>query len=145
MNSGVDDPPGVQNFSRCPARMPPARSSSSRRVVPSGASYWPGVVTCPDSEKMPKPLDLSVPYPAKSAAPYSRMYGTLAIDSTLLTTVGQAYRPGHRGERRLQPGLAAETLQRVEQRGFLAADVGAGAGVHDDVQVEPEPRMFSPR
>ena len=53
VSSGVDEPPGVQNFSRCPARIPPARSSSSRSVMPSGASYWPGVVTCPDSEKMP--------------------------------------------------------------------------------------------
>ena len=61
MNSGVDEPPGVQNFSRCPARMPPASSSSSRSVVPSGASYCPGLVTWPDSEKIPKPLDFSVP------------------------------------------------------------------------------------
>src|SRR5205823_5433523 len=47
---GVDEPPGVQNFSWCPARTPPAASSSSRSVTPSGASYWPGRVTCPDSE-----------------------------------------------------------------------------------------------
>ena len=50
VNSGVDEPPGVQNFSGTPSFMPPARSRSSRRVVPSGASYWPGRVTCPDSE-----------------------------------------------------------------------------------------------
>ena len=36
---GVDEPPGVQNFSSWPSRMPPARSSSSRSVMPSGASY----------------------------------------------------------------------------------------------------------
>ena len=54
VKSGVDDPPGVQNWWR-PARMPPASSSSSRRVMPSGASYWPGRVTCPDSENRPKP------------------------------------------------------------------------------------------
>ena len=50
MNSGVDDPPGVQNFSGIPSFIPPASSSSSRSVVPIGASYWPGRVTCPDSE-----------------------------------------------------------------------------------------------
>ena len=44
VSSGVEEPPGVQNFSSCPARMPPARSSSSRSVMPSGASYWPGRV-----------------------------------------------------------------------------------------------------
>ncbi len=41
-----------------------------------------------------------------------------------------------RRERRLEPGLAAEPLERVEQRRFLAADVGPGAGVHDHVQVQ---------
>ena len=40
-----------------------------------------------------------------------------------------------RRERRTQPGLAAASLQRVQQRRLLAADVGAGAGVHDDVEV----------
>jgi len=97
VNSGADEPPGDQNFSRCPARMPPARPSSSRSVVPSGASYWPGVVTWPDSEKMPKPLDFSVPSAAKSEAPLSRIQGTVVIDSTLLITVGEAYRPAIAG------------------------------------------------
>ncbi len=97
MSSGVDEPPGVQNFSWCPARMPPARSSSSRSVMPSGASYWPGVVTWPDSEKMPKPWDFSVPRPANQSAPLRTIDGTEAIDSTLLTTVGQAYRPATAG------------------------------------------------
>ncbi len=43
---------------------------------------------------------------------------------------------GHRGERRSQPGLAAAALQRVQQRGLLAADVGARTGVHDQLQIE---------
>ena len=55
---------------------------------------------------------------------------------TLLTTVGRRVQAVRGRERRAQPGLAAEALQRVEQRRLLAADVGAGAGVHDDVQVE---------
>ena len=50
MNIGVDEPPGVQNFSGMPSFMPPASSSSSRSVVPSGASYWPGFSTWPESE-----------------------------------------------------------------------------------------------
>src|SRR4029450_2816374 len=44
---------------------------------------------------------------------------------------------GDRGERWAQPGLATEALERVQQRGFLAADVGAGAAVYHHVQVEP--------
>jgi hypothetical protein len=47
---GVDEPPGVQNFSSWPGRTPPASESRSRSVVPSGASYWPGRFTWPDSE-----------------------------------------------------------------------------------------------
>lgn len=79
-------------------------SSSSRSVMPSGASYWPGRVTWPDSEKMPKPLDFSVPIPANQSAPLAMMLGTLAIDSTLLTTVGEAYRPATAGNGGLSRG-----------------------------------------
>ena len=39
-----------------------------------------------------------------------------------------------RGERRLQARVAALALERVEQRGLLAADVGAGAAVDDQVE-----------
>ena len=41
------------------------------------------------------------------------------------------------GKRGLEPRLAAVTLERIQQRGLLAADVGARARVHHDVQVEP--------
>ena len=137
MRIGVDEPPGVQNFSRCPARIPPARSSSSRSVMPSGASYWPGRGDVPGQREDAEPLDFSVPIAANQSAPSATIDGTLAIDSTLLITVGQAYSPATAGNGGLQPGQAAETLQRVEQRRLLAADVGAGPGVDDDVQVEP--------
>ena len=43
---------------------------------------------------------------------------------------------GDRGERRLEPRLAAAALEGVEQRRLLAADVGAGAGVDGDLEVE---------
>ena len=39
------------------------------------------------------------------------------------------------GEWGPQPRLAPPALQRVQQRGLLAADVGAGTRVHDDLQV----------
>ena len=41
----------------------------------------------------------------------------------------------HGRERRAQPRLAAEPLERVEQRGLLTADVRAGAAVQHDVEV----------
>ena len=69
---------------------------------------------------------------AYSAPPIAMIGGTVAIVSTLLTTVGAAYRPCDRRERRLRARLAALALERVEQRRLLAADVGAGAAVDDD-------------
>ena len=58
--------------------------------MPSGASYWPGLATCPDRLKMPYPLERSVPIEENHEAPFSMMLGTDAIDSTLLITVGLA-------------------------------------------------------
>ena len=63
---------------------------SSRIVMPKGASYWPGRATCPDTEKMPWPLDFSVPMVEYHWAPRARIAGTEAMVSTLLTTVGRA-------------------------------------------------------
>src|SRR5271166_5439147 len=49
---------------------------------------------------------------------------------------GAAVEPGYRRERRPEPRLATPALQRIEQRGLLAADVGARAGVYHQLQVE---------
>jgi hypothetical protein len=43
---------------------------------------------CPDSENSLKPGDFSLPIDRNQAAPFRMIGGTLAIDSTLLTTVG---------------------------------------------------------
>lgn len=83
---------------RCPSRMPPLMSSSWRRVMPSGASYWPGLVTCPLSEYSVKPGDFSLPIDLNQSLPLFRIAGTEAMDSTLFTTVGQAYRPATAGK-----------------------------------------------
>ncbi|MNW57992.1 hypothetical protein D3C74_358320 [compost metagenome] len=79
-------------------------SSSSRSVMPSGASYCPGRTTCPDSEKSPWPDDRSVPMDLNQSEPSLTIAGTLAIDSTLLTTVGRAYRPATAGNGGLRRG-----------------------------------------
>ena len=49
-----------------------------------------GRVTWPDSEYSVKPGDFSVPIDLNQSMPLVRIGGTLAMDSTLLTTVGQA-------------------------------------------------------
>jgi len=47
-------------------------------------------VTCPDSEYRVKPGDFSEPIERNHSGPCWRIDGTLAMDSTLFTTVGQA-------------------------------------------------------
>ena len=46
---------------------------------------------------MPYPLDFSVPRSANQFGPLAMIDGTLEIDSTLLITVGLAYRPATAG------------------------------------------------
>ncbi len=86
------------------------------------------------------PVEVSVPILAYSSPPIRRMWGTVASVSTLLMSVGPAYRPSIAGNGRLEPRVAALALQRVQQAGLLAADVGAGAAMehqrHREVRAE---------
>src|SRR6202011_331730 len=54
--------------------------------MPSGASYWPGRVTCPDNEYNVKPGDLSLPIDRNQLTPPKMIEGTDAMVSTLFTT-----------------------------------------------------------
>ena len=145
MNSGVEEPPGVQNFSSRPPRTPPAMSSSSRSVIPSGASYWPGRVTWPDSEKKPKPVERSVPIDLNQSAPLLTIPGTLAMDSTLLTTVGLAYRPATAGKGGLSRGWPRRP-SRESRSAVSSPQMYAPAPAWTTMSRSyPEPRMFSPR
>src|SRR5262249_37420285 len=47
-----------------------------------------------------------------------------------------AEQAGHRWNRRLDPRVAALSLERLEQAGLLAADVGAGTAVDHHLEVE---------
>ena len=47
---------------------------------------------------------------------------------------GTAIQTGHGRERRFQPRLTFLALQAFQQRGLLAADIGAGAAMHIDVK-----------
>ena len=62
------------------------------------------------------------------------MIGTVASDSTLLMTVGLPNRPLMRRQRRLGAHQPALALEAFEQRGFLAADIGAGADADFEVE-----------
>ena len=74
---------------------------------------------------------------AYAGPPWASTGRMLISVSTLLTTVGLPNTPTCHRERRLGPRLAAEALDRVEDRGLLAADVGAGAAADLDVEREP--------
>ena len=71
------------------------------------------------------PVDFSVPMPAYHSAPRSMMCGTFDSVSTLLMTVGLAYRPSTAGNGGRSRGWPALALERLEQRRLLAADVRA--------------------
>jgi hypothetical protein len=68
------------------------------------------------------PTLLGRPMAANHAAPRRRMSGATAIDSTLLTVVGQHQR------------LALLALEALQQCGLFAADIGAGAVRDIDVE-----------
>ena len=64
------------------------------------------------------------------------MAGTVARDSTLLTMVGLFQTPTDAGEGRLDPGVAPFAFDGLDERGFLAADIRAAAGLHLNVEAE---------
>ena len=65
-----------------------------RTVIPCGASYAPGRTTLPERQKSRVPVESGgAPICANSAGPTSSTVGTFVIVSTLLISVGDAYRP----------------------------------------------------
>ncbi len=82
------------------------------------------------------PVDRLTPILAYSAPPICTMCGMCDSVSTLLTTVGFAYRPSIAGNGGLSRGMPRSPSSDSMQRGFLAADVRARAAVHDDLEVE---------
>jgi hypothetical protein len=83
---------------------------------------------------MVMPLDFSVPIEPNQSGPPEMMLGTEAIDSTLLITVGLAYRPATAGKGGRSRGWPRRPSSESRQGGLLAADVRTRAGVHDDLQ-----------
>ena len=64
------------------------------------------------------------------------MIGTLAKRDHVVDHGRAAEQPLDRRQRRFEADLAAPAFQRLQQRGLLAADVGAGA----DAQLQVEAR-----
>src|SRR5664280_2108905 len=98
--------------------MPPASSSSSRRVIPSGASYWPGRCTCPDTEYSVKPGDFTVPKERNQAAPLRAIVG---VDHQVVRLAVAL-----RDEPPLHPGGEAGTAAATQPGGLDQRDHGVG-------------------
>ena len=106
VSTGTDEPPGMIAFSFRPSGIPPPKlvDQLAERSCPSAPRNCPPLTTLPDSEKsrVPEECWSGAPSFAYSAPPSSMIFGTVAIVSTLLIRLGDAYRPGERGERRLR-------------------------------------------
>ena len=80
------------------------------------------------------PVEVSVPIFAYSAPPISQDDRDVHQRLDVVDQRRALVEALDGRERRLQARVAALALERVEQRGLLAADVGAGAAVHDEVE-----------
>ena len=70
--------------------MPPqCLSMSSRKEMPISSSTLHGLFTWPEMQNSLVPVLLGLPSPENQPPPRRRMVGATAIDSTLLTVVGQ--------------------------------------------------------
>jgi len=67
------------------------------------------------------------------AAPHDRRNHCDALD--IVHRRRAAIETGPRRERRFQPRLALLALEALDHRGFLAADIGAGAAMDEDVEI----------
>ena len=106
---GVEEPPGVQNFSfllrvaHAAGHVEQlAQRDAERRLVLAGPLDVSGQAE--DAEA----VDFSVPMPVNHSAPLSRIEGTEAMDSTLLTDRRPGVEPGDRGERRLERAVVRD-------------------------------------
>ena len=100
-SSGVTNdpaaPPSRIAFRCFPPRTPPARSSSSRRVIPCSTSYTPGASTQPERQNRRGPVESGVPILAYSEPPSVSTSSTFTSVSTLLIPVGLPKTPRSTG------------------------------------------------
>ena len=119
-------PPGITPLTLRPSGTPPACSKTiSSRRVPIGSSYRPGRITWPDT---PKDRVARALLGAEAAEPVGAVLHDVRYVGEGLHVVD---RGGHAegavlgGEGRLLARLSLLALQRLQQPGLFAADVGA--------------------
>ena len=102
--------------------------------MPISSSTLQGLFTWPEMQKSLVPVLFGRPMPANQAAPRRRMVGATRDRLDVVHRRRAAIEAGAGRERRLQPRHALLALEAFEQRGLLAADIGAGAAM--DVEIE---------
>jgi hypothetical protein len=109
-------------------------SISSRNGIDIASSTTQGLFTWPEMQNSLVPVLLSRPKRRTSrAAPQDRRRDRDRLD--VVHRGRAAIEARARRERRLQARLALLAFEAFEQRGFLAADIGAGAVVDVDVEI----------
>src|SRR6476646_11246577 len=118
VNTGHDDPPGMNAFSFLPLRIPPPTSSIICFTgKPSFNSYTPGLLTWPVRQVILVPPDLGTPSAAKAAPPSRIIAGTAQKVSTLFNTVGHWNAPttaGQGGRMRGMPRLPSSDSRSAD-------------------------------
>ena len=120
----------VEQLARASRRTAPRRHRAERRVRETQNSFVPVDVRAAGCRERVAPVQ------------HDRQHVDQRLD--VVHDRGLAEQPDLDRERRLVARLASIALDRVEQRGLLTADVGAGAAADLDVEGEPWPRMSSP-
>jgi hypothetical protein len=109
-------------------------------VAPNSTSYTPGAGdVAAERQNSRVPVESAVPRGGEVGAPLEN--DPVDVDERLdVVDHGRLAEQAGRGrERRLLAGLAAEPLDRVEEGGLLAADVGALAAPELDVEGRARP------
>src|SRR3954468_4889899 len=110
-------------------------------IVPS---YTPGLATWPLTQNSFGPPFFSGPSPANHSGPFTTMLGTLQSVSTLLTAVGQPYRPTTAGNGGLSHGCARLPSSDSMSAVSSPASYAPAPRWMTMSQSKPEPMMFLP-